>query len=68
MKGVGFEQMCDRSDFLIALGGDGTLISLCRKSFSYGKPVLGIYAGKLGFLTVVKSEEIESFLDKIFQR
>ncbi len=66
-EGVGFEQMCDRSDFLIALGGDGTLISLCRKSFSYGKPVLGIYAGKLGFLTVVKSEEIESFLDKIFR-
>lgn len=66
-EGVDFEQMCVKSDFLIALGGDGTLISLCRKSFSFGKPVLGIHVGKLGFLTVVKSKDIESFLDKIFK-
>jgi len=63
---VSFEEMCQRSDFLIALGGDGTLISLCRKSFSYEKPILGVYAGQLGFLTDIKSEEIESFIDKIF--
>jgi len=63
---VSFEEMCERSDFLIALGGDGTLISLCRRSFSYEKPILGIYAGQLGFLTDIKSTEIESFIDKIF--
>ena len=65
-SGVSFEHMCQKSDFLIALGGDGTLISLCRKSFDYAKPVLGVYAGKLGFLTDIKSEEIENFIDKIF--
>lgn len=66
--GVEFEQMCEKSDFLISLGGDGTLISLCRRSFSYGKPVLGIYAGTFGFLTDIKSDEIESFVDKIFAK
>ncbi len=65
-EGVSFDEMCRRSDFLIALGGDGTLISLCRRSFEYAKPVLGVYAGQLGFLTDIKTEEVESFIDKIF--
>ena len=65
-EGISFENMCEKSDFLIALGGDGTLISLCRRSFSYAKPILGVYAGQLGFLTDIKFEEIENFIDKIF--
>ena len=65
-ESVSFEIMCQRSDFLIALGGDGTLISLCRKSFEYEKPILGVYAGNLGFLTDIKFSEIEHFIDKIF--
>jgi len=64
--GVPFEKMCQDSDFLISLGGDGTLISLSRRSFHYDKPILGIYAGQLGFLTDIKSEGIEDFLDKFF--
>ena len=65
-EGIEFEQMCKKSDFLIAIGGDGTLISLCRRSYKFKKPILGIYAGNLGFLTDIKCEEISSFLDKIF--
>ena len=38
-SGVDFEEMCEKSDFLISLGGDGTLISLCRRSFKYEKPI-----------------------------
>ena len=58
--------MCSSSDFLIALGGDGTLISLCRKSFKHDIPILGIHAGQLGFLTSILSSEISSFIDDIF--
>jgi len=66
-EGVSFEQMCEQSDFLISLGGDGTLISLCRNSFAYNKPVLGIHAGQLGFLTDIQTDEIGSFIDDIFK-
>lgn len=45
------EELLKQSDFLISLGGDGTLISLCRKVHFLGKPVAGINAGRLGFLT-----------------
>ena len=67
IEGTSFEKMCQESDFLISIGGDGTLISLSRRSFPYDKPVLGINAGKLGFLADIKCEEIEDFIDKIFK-
>lgn len=66
-EGVAFEQMCEQSDFLISLGGDGTIISLCRRSFAYNKPVLGIHAGQLGFLTDIQTDEISTFMDDFFQ-
>lgn len=66
-EGVSFEQMCEQSDFIISLGGDGTLISVCRRSFQYDKPILGIHAGKLGFLTDIQTEEIDTFLDDMFE-
>lgn len=66
-EGIAFEQMCEQSDFLISLGGDGTLISLCRRSFAYNKPVLGIHAGQLGFLTDIQTDEISTFMDDFFQ-
>ena len=64
--GVTFETMCKESDFLISLGGDGTLISLCRHSFMYHKPILGIYAGQLGFLTDIQTDEITHFIEELF--
>lgn len=64
--GMDFDSLCEKSDFMIALGGDGTLISLCRRSFYFGKPVLGVYAGQLGFLTDIKAGAAADFIDKIF--
>ena len=65
-EGVSFEAMCLQSDFLISLGGDGTLISLCRRSLMYHKPVLGIHAGQLGFLTDIQTDEISHFIEDLF--
>ena len=66
IEGIPAEEMFAQSDFLISIGGDGTLLSLSRRSYAYHKPILGIHAGNLGFLTDVKLDEIESFIDKIF--
>lgn len=54
-------------DFVISLGGDGTLISLCRKSFEFNKAILGINAGNLGFLTNCKIEESKQFFSEFFE-
>jgi len=64
--GIEFDRMCDMCDILVSIGGDGTLISVARRSYKYNKPIMGINAGKLGFLTDVKVDEIESFIEKFF--
>ena len=65
MDGVVFEQMCEKADFLVSLGGDGTLLSLVRRSYGYHKPVVGINAGNLGFLADITIEEVETFLERL---
>ncbi|MEA3513563.1 MAG: NAD(+)/NADH kinase, partial [Campylobacterota bacterium] len=60
--GIEFEELCKRSDFLVTLGGDGTLISVARRGFKHQKAVLGINLGTLGFLTDVMPNEVENFL------
>jgi len=65
MEGVVFEKLCDDSDFLVSLGGDGTLLSLVRRSYEHNKPVLGINAGNLGFLADIRIDEVDSFLDAL---
>jgi len=62
--GVDFDRMCAEADFLISLGGDGTLLSLVRRSYGTGKPVLGINAGNLGFLADIRLDEVAAFLDR----
>jgi len=62
--GIDFDTLCQRSDFLVTLGGDGTLISVARRGFKYQKAVMGINLGNLGFLTDIMPDEINSFLKK----
>ncbi len=65
VMGMEFEHLCKQCDALVTLGGDGTLIGTVRRSFIYDIPVLGIYAGNLGFLADVGMDELDSFVKKI---
>ena len=62
LKGIPLNDLCRKVDFLISVGGDGTLLSVVRKSFKYDKPVLGINLGTLGFLTDISMEQLPSFI------
>jgi len=62
--GIEFDTLCKESDFLVTLGGDGTLISVARRGFAYQKAVMGINLGTLGFLTDIMPDELEAFLAK----
>jgi len=64
-EGLYFDEVCKRCDFLVSVGGDGTLISVARRSYEYEKPVLGIHLGTLGFLTDIMLKEVPSFIEKL---
>ncbi len=54
-----------KPDFVIVLGGDGTLLSTARSVAQAGIPILGINLGSLGFLTEVRQDEISRALTEI---
>ena len=49
-------------DMLISIGGDGTILRAATLVRDSGVPILGINAGRLGFLATVQKENIASFM------
>ena len=47
--------MCD---IIVAIGGDGTIIRASQYAAEYNKPILGINAGRLGFLAGLEKQEL----------
>ncbi|MBY0541448.1 MAG: NAD(+)/NADH kinase [Campylobacterales bacterium] len=65
LQGYSLEELCQKVDFLISVGGDGTLLSVVRKSFKFDKAVLGINLGTLGFLTDISMEQLPQFIEDL---
>jgi NAD+ kinase len=53
----------DRSDLVIAIGGDGTLLYAARLVAGANVPLLGINRGRLGFLTDVMPQDMLECVD-----
>jgi NAD+ kinase len=55
-------------DMLISIGGDGTILRAATLVRNSGVPILGINAGRLGFLATVQKENIEEFMQFIIEK
>jgi NAD+ kinase len=53
-------------DLVLALGGDGTVLSALRAAAARDAPVLGIACGSLGALSAVKAEEVAGALGRMW--
>jgi NAD+ kinase len=52
-------------EVIFAIGGDGTYLFTARTLHSLNIPIVGINAGRLGFLMEINPENIETIIDKI---
>ena len=61
------QTMSQQCDVVIAIGGDGNLLSAARELSKTNTAVLGINRGQLGFLTDIKPDELQTSLKAILQ-
>ena len=55
-------------DILVSIGGDGTILRAATFVRDLGVPIIGINAGRLGFLAKVQKESIEQFLQIVLEK
>jgi NAD+ kinase len=58
-------KLCKRADIIISIGGDGTMLATAYYAQFYDKPVLGVNFGKLGFLTGLNINQVDTFIEDI---
>ncbi|MES2863649.1 MAG: NAD kinase [Bacteroidota bacterium] len=59
------ECLKDNFDYLISIGGDGTILRAATFVRDSNLPIIGINAGRLGFLATVQEENIENLLNRV---
>lgn len=53
------------TDFLISVGGDGTLLDSIKYIGNSGIPIMGINLGRMGFLSGINKEEIDQAIEAL---
>lgn len=53
------EELFQLADVIVTIGGDGTIIRYAKRAAQYGKPILGINAGRMGYLANLEQNEYE---------
>ncbi len=64
---VDFQQLAKNQDLIIVVGGDGSMLRAANTVAQHGTPVIGINKGRLGFLTDISPDEIETRLAKVLE-
>ena len=58
-------EMGSQKDLIVVVGGDGSLLSAARMAIQVNTPVIGINRGRLGFLTDILPQDIETQLHAV---
>lgn len=61
------DDVVSRSDLVVVLGGDGTLLGLARTVATHNVPLLGINLGRLGFLADISLNKMVASLRAVLQ-
>lgn len=61
------KDLLDGADFVISVGGDGSMLNASKKAVEYDVPVLGVNAGNLAYLMGVENDEL-FLLDRLVSK
>ena len=59
------ESALQKTDLLIAIGGDGTVLTASHIALGHDIPILGVNAGRVGFLAETRVEGLTKTLDSL---
>ena len=59
------KECLERTDVILTIGGDGTILHEANLSLEYRKPILGINLGRCGFLATCEGDEMEAKLSAV---
>ena len=59
------KECLEKTDVILTIGGDGTILHEANLSLEYHKPILGINLGRCGFLATCEVDEMEQKLSAV---
>jgi len=62
-----YNQLKDNADFLLSIGGDGTLLKAVTYIRDSEIPILGINTGRLGFISSVSTDQIDAAINDLLK-
>ncbi|MFA5035231.1 MAG: NAD(+)/NADH kinase [Candidatus Margulisiibacteriota bacterium] len=65
LKGRGFTVNLAKADFVITLGGDGTILRAARLLAGKGTPILGVHLGGVGFMSEIELKDLIAAVDQV---
>ena len=63
-----FSTLDNSCDFLVSIGGDGTILRAITVVGDLNIPIVGINTGRLGFLATIQIEDIETAIYRILEK
>ena len=60
-----FDDCLHKTDVILTIGGDGTILHVANLTLNYHKPILGINLGRCGFLATCEVDELEAKLSAV---
>lgn len=55
-----YRELLRSCDVLMPVGGDGTIMNVVHDAVAAGKPILAVNAGRVGFMTQLEMDELDS--------
>ncbi len=62
LENLASDEIYVECDLIIAIGGDGTILSVAQQSILSQVPILGLNLGRLGFLADIETTDIQKYL------